>query len=96
MAKKEKETIFRKETLDRISSPDPLTDYLRVASPGIWVVLASGLASFPGAATPSFLALSLQFRRVCSEMPSSLDILVMDSLFGGSILRSMASLSSGL
>ena len=28
MAKKEKETIFRKETLDRISSPDQLTDYL--------------------------------------------------------------------
>ena len=41
MAEKQKETIFRKETLDRISSPDQLTDYLRVTNPGIWVILAT-------------------------------------------------------
>lgn len=33
--------IFRKETLDRISSPEQLTDYLKVTSPGIWLVLIS-------------------------------------------------------
>lgn len=36
----EKETIFRKKAIERISSPDQLTDYLRVTSPGIWMVLA--------------------------------------------------------
>ncbi|MEE1157872.1 MAG: hypothetical protein UHS51_00475 [Atopobiaceae bacterium] len=45
MAKKEagkkKTSIFRKKTLDRISSPEQLTDYLRVTSPGIWIVLAA-------------------------------------------------------
>ena len=35
------QTIFRKKTLDRISSPEQLTDYLRVTNPGIWVVLAA-------------------------------------------------------
>lgn len=40
-AGKKKTSIFRKETLDRISSPEQLTDYLRVTSPGIWIILAA-------------------------------------------------------
>ena len=35
------QTVFRKKTLDRISSPEQLTDYLRVTNPGIWVLLAA-------------------------------------------------------
>ena len=34
-------TVFRKKTLERISSPEQLTDYLRVTDPGIWSVLAA-------------------------------------------------------
>ena len=37
----QKRSIFRKETLDRISSPEQLTDYLRVTNPGVWVILAA-------------------------------------------------------
>lgn len=37
----QKTEIFRKKSLDRISSPEQLTDYLRVTNPGIWVLLAS-------------------------------------------------------
>lgn len=37
----QKKNIFRKETLERISSPERLTDYLRVTSPGIWIVLVA-------------------------------------------------------
>lgn len=36
-----KQTVFRKKTMDRISSPEQLTDYLRVTNPGIWVILAA-------------------------------------------------------
>ncbi len=36
-----KETLFRKKSMDRISSPEQLTDYIRVARPGVWVVLAA-------------------------------------------------------
>ena len=37
----ERKTLFRKETLDRVSSPEQLTDYLRVTNPGVWAVLAA-------------------------------------------------------
>ena len=36
-----KPTLFRKKTMERISSPDQLTDYLCVTNPGIWVILAA-------------------------------------------------------
>ena len=36
-----KQTIFQEEALRRISSPEKLTDYLRVTNPGIWIVLAA-------------------------------------------------------
>lgn len=35
------DTIFRKKSLERISSPDQLDDYLKVSSPSVWVVLAA-------------------------------------------------------
>ncbi len=38
MAEKE-QTIYRKQTLERISSPEKLTDYLNVTNPGIWIIL---------------------------------------------------------
>ena len=41
MAAEQENTIFRKKTMDKISSPDQLTDYLRVTNPGIWAVLAA-------------------------------------------------------
>ena len=44
----QKRSIFRSETLKRISSPEQLTDYLRVTNPGIWVVLAAVLALLVG------------------------------------------------
>ena len=41
-------TIFRKKTMERISSPEQLTDYLRVTNPGIWVILAAVLLLLGG------------------------------------------------
>ena len=35
----EKESLFRKKSIDHISSQEQLTDYLRVTTPGIWVIL---------------------------------------------------------
>lgn len=31
--------IFREKSLDRVSSPEQLNDYIRVTTPSIWVVL---------------------------------------------------------
>ncbi len=43
-----KKQIFRKETMKRISSPEQLTDYLRVTSPGIWIILSAVIALLVG------------------------------------------------
>ena len=45
---KNQETVFRKKTLERISSPEQLNDYLRVTNPGIWVVLAAVILLLAG------------------------------------------------
>ena len=47
MAEKQS-NIFRKKTLERISSPEQLTDYLRVATPGIWVILVAVILLLAG------------------------------------------------
>lgn len=33
--------IFRKKSLDRVSSPDQLDDYIRVTPPSVWMIFAS-------------------------------------------------------
>lgn len=36
-----KEELFRKESLEKVKSPDSLDNYIQVTSPSIWVVLIS-------------------------------------------------------
>ena len=33
--------IFRKKSVDRMSSPEQLNDYIKVTTPGVWMVLAA-------------------------------------------------------
>lgn len=33
--------IFRKKSMERISSPEQLTDYIKVANPGVWILLGT-------------------------------------------------------
>ena len=40
--------LFRKKVVDRISSPDQLTDYLKVTGPGIWAVLIAVILLLAG------------------------------------------------
>lgn len=35
----EEETIFRKKSIDRISSPEELDTYLKVTTPSVWLIL---------------------------------------------------------
>ncbi|MCC8152395.1 MAG: hypothetical protein LIO96_13385 [Lachnospiraceae bacterium] len=41
-------TIFRKKSMDRMASPEQLNDYLRVCSPGVWMVLAAVILLLAG------------------------------------------------
>lgn len=43
-----KKNLFRKKSLESISSPEQLTDYLQVTNPGIWMVLLSVLLLLAG------------------------------------------------
>ena len=39
MEKKDNSQLFRSKSLERISSPEELNDYVRVANPGVWMIL---------------------------------------------------------
>ena len=41
-------TIFRQKSMERVSSPEQLNDYIRVTNPGIWVMLAAVVVLLAG------------------------------------------------
>lgn len=43
------EKIFRQKSIDRVNSPEDLNDYVRVASPGVWLILAAIIVLLIGA-----------------------------------------------
>ena len=42
--KSDSSSIFRKESIERVSSPDQLDDYIRVQKPSVWIILALVIA----------------------------------------------------
>ena len=40
--------LFRKKSLERVSSPEQLQDYMRVTSPAMWMVLGAVIALLAG------------------------------------------------
>ncbi len=45
----ENKTIFREKSIDRISSPEQLNDYIKVTTPSVWLVLIAILLLLAGA-----------------------------------------------
>ena len=43
------EGIFRKKSIDKVRSPENLDDYIRVANPGVWLLLVSIIILLAGA-----------------------------------------------
>ena len=43
------EQLFRKKSMDRLSSPEELNSYLRVTTPAVWLVLSSVILILVGA-----------------------------------------------
>ena len=41
-------TIFREKSLEKISSPEQMNDYIRVSSPSVWMVLAAVIVLLAG------------------------------------------------
>ena len=42
------EQIFRKKSLDRVSSPEQLNEYIRVSNPGVWMALIAAVILLVG------------------------------------------------
>ncbi len=40
--------LFRQKSLDKVSSPEQMNDYIRVTSPGVWLILAAVIAILAG------------------------------------------------
>ena len=46
--KQKKASLFREQSLEAIESPEKLNDYLRVTSPGVWLILAACIVLLMG------------------------------------------------
>ena len=51
MKGKEESGIFRQKSIQRVSSPEELNDYIRVTTPSVWVVLAALIVLLVGMLT---------------------------------------------
>ncbi len=49
MSEQTKTKLFREKSLEAVESPESLNDYLRVTSPGVWLILAAVIALLVGA-----------------------------------------------
>ena len=58
--------IFRKKSLIRVKSPEDLNDYVRVANPGVWMVLAAVVILLVGVCVWGF------FGRIETKVPARL------------------------
>ncbi len=48
MSEQPKAKLFREKSLEAVESPESLNDYLRVTSPGVWLVMASVIVLLAG------------------------------------------------
>ena len=48
MENQKQNQLFRQKSLERISSPEQLQDYMRVTNPGMWMVLAAVILLLAG------------------------------------------------
>ena len=49
MSEQPKTKLFREKSLEAVESPESLNDYLRVTSPGVWLVMAAVITLLVGA-----------------------------------------------
>ncbi len=45
----EKKLIFREKSIERVSSPEQLDDYIRVTTPSVWLILFATIILIVGA-----------------------------------------------
>jgi hypothetical protein len=48
MANQAENSIFREKSMDRVTSPEALNDYIRVTTPSVWIILAALVSLLAG------------------------------------------------
>lgn len=73
------QNLFRKKAAEKISSPEQLSDYLKVTSPGVWLVLTSVMLLLLGLfiwASVGTVESTKKARAVVTENTAELTIIV--------------------
>jgi hypothetical protein len=47
--------LFKKSNMDRVSSPEQLNDYVKVANPGLWMVISAIVILLAGVVVWGFI-----------------------------------------
>ena len=84
------ETIYRKKSLERINSPEALSDYLHVTSPTVWMILAAVILLLAGVLIWSSVASIDSFVTATAQVEDgTMRILLDDNQFSGVIKAGM-------
>ena len=70
--------LFRKKSVERVSSPEQLQDYMRVTNPGVWMVLAAVIALLAGLLVASALVKVETIVSARGEVGAAGDAIVME------------------
>ena len=84
------QNLFREKSIDRISSPEQLNDYLRVTSPAVWVILLAVVLLLAGLLIWSSAAVIESYAEGSAEVKDGLmTIRFMDQNFAKNIEEGM-------
>ena len=89
-------TLFRKKVVDKISSPEQLTDYLRVTNPSIWLVLSAVVFILIGIISWSFVGvLTTKVEASAVVYDGGANIVPIDTEWSGKIKTGMTVVIAG-
>ncbi len=84
------QNLFRKNSIDRISSPEQLNDYLRVTNPSVWAVLLAIILLLAGLLVWSSVATIESYATGTSEVSGGLmTIRFDDQTFAANVEKGM-------
>lgn len=91
----ERSDLFRKESMDRIQSPEQLNDYLRVTNPAMWVVLAAVIILLAGVLAWSASAQIISYASGTARVQDGTMVVVFDDAQQATKVQTGMSVSVG-
>ena len=86
----EKKQVYREKSLERMSSPEQLNDYLKVTKPMVWVVLIAAILLIVGFVIWGSFAYIGSFAKGTAQVKNgSMTVYFDDSSFAGNVQEGM-------